>query len=207
MKKRIIVASIFMLCMMLLSSTMVFAITDLPQLLDESQHVFTFEELAYIYNEDTTASSNQLSASSNATLADRTNRKVTRVDATTDENGLTEYFMVQYADGKLLTRTTSGTTLFTDEYDDSTIQNQIKLYTNGYGAIIYCQEIPDTDYHWYRQNPDGTWSHKMGRTEVTNLDASGILILDPQNCDRNYEDTSGCNYSTFVGYFYVSSMD
>ena len=24
------------------------------------------------------------------------------------------------------------------------------------------------DYHWYRQNPDGTWSHKPGYGEVMN---------------------------------------
>ena len=29
---------------------------------------------------------------------------------------------------------------------------------------------PNRDYHWYRQNYDGTWSHKPGGTAVTNLD-------------------------------------
>lgn len=28
------------------------------------------------------------------------------------------------------------------------------------------------DYHWYRQNSDGTWSHKPGSTNVTKLDYS-----------------------------------
>ncbi|MEW6566690.1 MAG: hypothetical protein AB1449_00695 [Chloroflexota bacterium] len=27
------------------------------------------------------------------------------------------------------------------------------------------------DYHWYRQNPDGTWSSKSGLTPVTDVDA------------------------------------
>ena len=62
-------------------------------------------------------------------------------------------------------------------------------------ALIY----GDTDYHWYRQNPDGTWSHKPGRTEVTNLDANGHLIYDPLYAE--HLDI----YSHFYGYFAVSS--
>ncbi len=61
-------------------------------------------------------------------------------------------------------------------------------------ALIYSEN----DYHWYRQNPDGTWSHKPGRTEVTNLDAMGNLIFDPiyaQHLDI---------YTHFYGYFAVS---
>jgi hypothetical protein len=39
------------------------------------------------------------------------------------------------------------------------------------------------DYHWYRQDEDGTWSHKPGHTEATNLDASGRRIIDPRECN------------------------
>ncbi len=66
---------------------------------------------------------------------------------------------------------------------------------------------PDTDYHWYRQNPDGTWSHKLGVGEVTNLDASGNIIYDPQVCNRDYRNTLGVIYSDFVGYYCVSCPD
>lgn len=41
------------------------------------------------------------------------------------------------------------------------------------------------DYHWYRQDPDGTWSHKPGSDTVTKLDASNNPITNPQTCDRN----------------------
>jgi hypothetical protein len=60
------------------------------------------------------------------------------------------------------------------------------------------------DYHWYRQNPDGTWSGKSGLTEVTNLDASGQVILDPAAADRNYIPRGwDLNYTEFAGYFCV----
>lgn len=38
---------------------------------------------------------------------------------------------------------------------------------------------PYKDYHWYRQNSDGTWSHKVGDHPVTNLDTDQVVIWDP----------------------------
>jgi len=42
------------------------------------------------------------------------------------------------------------------------------------------------DYHWYRQDKGGGWSHKRGNTEATDQDASGKPITDPKEADRNY---------------------
>ena len=53
------------------------------------------------------------------------------------------------------------------------------------------------DYHWYRQDADGYWSHKRGLTEVLRIDNSDEMISDPQTADRGL-------YSTFIGYFAVS---
>jgi hypothetical protein len=62
---------------------------------------------------------------------------------------------------------------------------------------------PAIDYHWYRQDDDGFWSHKPGNSPATNVDASGNSIINPETADRNYGTTSGPNYSVFCGYFYV----
>jgi len=56
---------------------------------------------------------------------------------------------------------------------------------------------PNDDYHFLRQNRDGTWSHKPGNTPATNLDFAGKVITDPEkalfvNDDFNYSDF--CNY-------------
>ena len=42
------------------------------------------------------------------------------------------------------------------------------------------------DFHFYRQNKDGTRSHKMGATAVTNRDSDGNIIYNPMNCARHY---------------------
>lgn len=41
------------------------------------------------------------------------------------------------------------------------------------------------DFHWYLKNSDNTWSHKPGRTAVTQLDNAGQVINNPQNCAMN----------------------
>jgi hypothetical protein len=57
----------------------------------------------------------------------------------------------------------------------------------------------DQDYHFYRQDSNGLWSHKPGATKVTNLDATGRPIYDPALASRKY-DKSGLNYDKFCSY-------
>ena len=59
--------------------------------------------------------------------------------------------------------------------------------------------IVGSDYHWYRQNPDGFWSHKPGDWPVTNVDEQGNSIIDPQYAEWNDEW-----YKKFIGYFAVT---
>ena len=51
------------------------------------------------------------------------------------------------------------------------------------------------DYHWYRQDSDGTWSSKHGNGDVDNVDASGPghIITDPAHANNNYGPSR--NYS------------
>jgi hypothetical protein len=62
---------------------------------------------------------------------------------------------------------------------------------------------PGQDYHWYRQNPDGTWSHKLGWYPVTIEDAENNIILDPETADRHHS----VHYSLFAGYFEVTPLN
>lgn len=59
------------------------------------------------------------------------------------------------------------------------------------------------DYHWYRQNPDGTWSHKPGATEVTNKDNSGKTIYNPVTANRNGIPYGGVNYTNVIGFYAI----
>ncbi|WP_339253520.1 hypothetical protein [Paenibacillus sp. FSL P2-0136] len=60
---------------------------------------------------------------------------------------------------------------------------------------------PNYDYHWYRQDADGGWSHKRGLTAIDFRDASGNSVRNPQTADRNYGN--GLNYSTFSGWYII----
>ena len=56
---------------------------------------------------------------------------------------------------------------------------------------------PVHDYHWYRLDNNGMWSHKPGKSTARNVDNSGNPISDPKTADRG-------PYTVFCGYFKVS---
>jgi hypothetical protein len=62
------------------------------------------------------------------------------------------------------------------------------------GHFIALVIWPGRDYHWYRLDNTGTWSHKPGQTPARNTDNSGRIISDPRNCDRG-------PYSVFCGFY------
>lgn len=57
----------------------------------------------------------------------------------------------------------------------------------------------DEDYHFYRQDSNGLWSHKPGSTDVSHLDATKRPIYDPQLASRHYPQ-SNLNYDKFCTY-------
>lgn len=63
------------------------------------------------------------------------------------------------------------------------------------GFIALDTKKHDTDYHFYRQDSNGYWSHKPGATNVINTDSSGKLITNPLKSNRrgyNYNYETPC---------------
>lgn len=58
---------------------------------------------------------------------------------------------------------------------------------------------PRYDFHWYRRDDNGLWSHKMGGTPATTLDNSGQEITSPETADRG-------RYTDFCGYFRIKNF-
>lgn len=54
----------------------------------------------------------------------------------------------------------------------------------GQGWYVALVVWPGLDYHWYRQDQNGCWSHKPGPAAARNTDNSGNAITDPKFCDR-----------------------
>jgi hypothetical protein len=52
---------------------------------------------------------------------------------------------------------------------------------------------PNVDFHWYRQDKVGCWSHKPGSTPVKNTDDSNNPITDPKTANRGGY-TQFCSY-------------
>ena len=60
------------------------------------------------------------------------------------------------------------------------------------------------DYHWYRQDRDGYWSHKDGSNKVKTFDALKRLIFNPELASRDYRwQGSDLNYEDFCGFYCV----
>ena len=67
-----------------------------------------------------------------------------------------------------------------------------KNFYKGFLAIS-----PGNDYHFYRQDSSGLFSHKRGNKPVTNKDSDGNLIINPRLANReysNYNYNESCNY-------------
>ena len=65
---------------------------------------------------------------------------------------------------------------------------------------------PGNTFHFYRQNYDGTWSHKPGTLPVTDLDADKNKIYTPYTANRDYTrpgETDPINYTNFCGYYCI----
>ena len=84
------------------------------------------------------------------------------------------------------------------DFKDSTFY---KKCPKGYSKVALVVD-KGTDYHWYRQNPDGTWSHKDGSNPVKNFDAKKRKIFNPKQASRDYG--SELNYEDFCGFFCVN---
>ncbi len=63
--------------------------------------------------------------------------------------------------------------------------NKLGFGKNGYYSVYLVIE-KGVDYHWYRQDKGGLWSHKRGDFPVCNVDASNKLISNPVRANRNY---------------------
>jgi hypothetical protein len=63
-------------------------------------------------------------------------------------------------------------------------------------ALVVAPGPSFVDFHWYRKNKEGFWSHKPGGTAARNTDNSGRVISDPATCNRG-------PYTQFCGYFYT----
>lgn len=83
----------------------------------------------------------------------------------------------------------------------------------GYDAVDDVSYV--NDYHWYRQDEDGSWSHKPGHGIVRNVDSSNLLITNPETAIRRTIRPSVyipaiakwvpeiVNYDKLCDYFYV----
>ena len=95
------------------------------------------------------------------------------------------------------------------DYPDIRISNKEEEFIDcsRYKIALFIDKSSDNkDYHFYRQDSNGLWSHKPGILDVSNKDASKKVIKNPEQADRDYTkfdditDYDNHNYSEFCYY-------
>jgi hypothetical protein len=67
-------------------------------------------------------------------------------------------------------------------------------------AVVHDNE----DYHFYRLDSDGYWSHKDGSNKAKRFDSFKRAIFNPEQAGRDYRPQgSNLNYKNFCGFFCV----
>jgi len=66
-------------------------------------------------------------------------------------------------------------------------------------AMVF-RESPSTDFHFYRLDSDGLWSHKPGVSSVTRVDRFNNLVKNPVNAVGGRDNSL---YTYFGGFFLV----
>ena len=67
----------------------------------------------------------------------------------------------------------------------------------GYYKAYLALDPKGEDYHFYRQDSNGLWSHKAGNMPVSNKDSKKNNILNPriaEKVNKPYHYTKNCNY-------------
>lgn len=76
-----------------------------------------------------------------------------------------------------------------------TLLNKLGFGKRGYYSV-YLVVDEGVDYHWYRQDKGGLWSHKHGTGSITNVDGSGRIIGNPARANHCYRFKDGTvNYN------------
>lgn len=80
-----------------------------------------------------------------------------------------------------------------------------KKYSVGVFKVALVFDLTDNNYdcHWYRQDSDGFWSHKLGVNSVSRLDSNFNIIVDPSLSAHEYSSHTYGNNSYGVTFFAI----
>lgn len=77
------------------------------------------------------------------------------------------------------------------------INKNNKCPCNYYKVALFIDKN-NKDYHFYREDENNFWSHKLGRSIVRNYDSSNYIITDPFVANKKYKKY---NYNKLCGLY------
>jgi hypothetical protein len=88
----------------------------------------------------------------------------------------------------------------TDNPNIYTVDEEMPCNTGFYKGFLTL--APGKDYHFYRQDSNGYFSHKRGKLQAENVDSDKNKIENPRMAAREYDEYK---YDTSCGYFCIPS--
>lgn len=102
----------------------------------------------------------------------------------------------QYTCKKLINRTLS------DNKTIYTVKKNKPCKKDFYKGALFVDK--GVDFHYYREDKPGKWSHKQGSHTGSDVDAKGKPIKDPEKAAKKYKSDRKNNiYDTFCSYFCI----
>jgi hypothetical protein len=105
--------------------------------------------------------------------------------------------------------TTSNSDFTCDVLNKHVLLDHPKAYKTDFETPCKCNYYkaylaadPKKDFHLYKQDADGYWSHKPGSLNTTRVDASKNKIVNPATADKKYKNY---NYRDSCMFFCVPS--
>lgn len=86
---------------------------------------------------------------------------------------------------------------------DGLLEKWATQKSGGQHTLVALFVSPGIDFHWYRLDSNGYWSHKPGVRPVTNLDNDGKLITDPRTAARGVYTEFGGFMLAVQGHFKI----
>jgi hypothetical protein len=107
---------------------------------------------------------------------------------------------LRFEDARICKKVTSLMKLDVPDITATTFSDKCPVGMSKIALVVH----PGEDYHFYRQDNDGWWSHKDGANQVKRYDSEGKPIWNPKTAARDYRPRgSFLNYSDFCGFYCV----
>lgn len=88
------------------------------------------------------------------------------------------------------------------DYPNTQMISKSEHCPNGFYKVYLAVDEVSDDFHFWRQDHENTWTHKLGSNLPSTVDSNGHAIKDPEMSNRSFKKYQ---YDTSCAYFCVKN--